>query len=79
LAVAGNIRVWSLDLYTQRGPAVSDGHAPAPIDPGEDPGYRVTRGGDWYGPPRLCRCANRGKDWPQVRVSILGFRLVRPA
>lgn len=72
--VGGNVRVWSLDLYRTELP---EGRAGRPVDPGDDPGYRVTRGGDWYGPERLCRCANRGRDWPQVRVSILGFRVVR--
>ncbi|MDP2310396.1 MAG: bifunctional serine/threonine-protein kinase/formylglycine-generating enzyme family protein [Pseudomonadota bacterium] len=77
--LGGNVREYCLDLFRPEGPDVSDGRAPPPVDPGDDPARRVCRGGDWYGQARLARAANRSSDWPQLRVSILGFRVVRDA
>jgi formylglycine-generating enzyme required for sulfatase activity len=38
--------------------------------------FRVVRGGCWYVPARLCRCAFRGRVGPDVRWNGVGFRLV---
>jgi serine/threonine-protein kinase len=77
--VGGNVRQWCLDAFRADGPAVTDGRAPAPVDPGEDLAVRVTRCGDWFGQARLARVCTRSRDLPQVRASILGFRVVRLA
>lgn len=77
--MGGNVRQWCLDRFHADGPPVEGARALPPVDPGEDTAVRVTRGGDWYGQARLSRSGTRGRDWPQVRVSILGFRVVRSA
>jgi serine/threonine-protein kinase len=77
--LGGNVREWCLDLFRPEGPTLDGAHVPPPLDPGDDGAIRVTRGGDWYGQARLSRATTRSRDWPQVRVSIVGFRVVRPA
>ncbi|MBV7338925.1 SUMF1/EgtB/PvdO family nonheme iron enzyme [Chloroflexi bacterium TSY] len=39
---------------------------------------RVLRGGAFYGHVNFVRCANRGKDTPDVRFSTVGLRVMLP-
>jgi len=41
--------------------------------------YRLVRGGSWYYPQVYCRAAYRLNLYPEVRISLLGFRLVLDA
>lgn len=67
----GNVREWC-----------QDGYAPYPRDAVTDPlipasgGFCVSRGGEWSGSARGCRCANRGSDPKCSGDDLLGFRLV---
>jgi formylglycine-generating enzyme required for sulfatase activity len=39
--------------------------------------YRVHRGGSFYNHARICRSANRGRNYPRFSFNDLGFRLAR--
>ncbi len=45
----------------------------------ESGGYRVRRGGSWFGSGNSCRSANRTYSHPSVRYRTTGFRLVKEA
>jgi formylglycine-generating enzyme required for sulfatase activity/predicted Ser/Thr protein kinase len=70
----GNVWEWCGDWYSENYYRES-----ARVDPvGPDRGsYRVTRGGSWNFFARICRSAFRYWLTPTIRVSNLGFRLVR--
>jgi formylglycine-generating enzyme required for sulfatase activity len=66
----GNVWEWCLDSFTPYGPgAVTD-----PFVTGEP--VRVYRGGGWQYPSYDCRSARRAFDFPELRNSNLGFRVV---
>src|SRR5262249_22724604 len=70
----GNVWEWCWDGYGadyyQRSPA-DDPRGPELASP------RVIRGGSWYDDPRSARSAYRGRYAPEIRLSLLGFRLAR--
>ena len=70
----GNVCEWCNDWYgSYPGGIVTD---PAGAASG---GFRVLRGGGWYGYARDCRSANRFRYFPGFRDWNSGFRLARSA
>jgi formylglycine-generating enzyme required for sulfatase activity len=72
--MAGNVWQWTADCY-------QDNYADEPTN-GEasltgDCGYRMLRGGSWYGFVRYARPAKRAWDIPTGRFSTDGFRVAR--
>jgi formylglycine-generating enzyme required for sulfatase activity len=69
----GNAFEWCQDWYGadyyQRSPR-EDPQGP------DEGGQRVVRGGSWSFTGQGCRSAFRGKDWPDVCVDDVGFRVV---
>ena len=72
---AGNVAEWVQDCYheTYAG-APTDGTAWGGPCPG---GYRVMRGGSWFGSSGLLRSADRQHGWPSDRSGDRGFRLAQ--
>ncbi len=71
----GNVWEWVHDAWHES----YDG---APIDgsawmAGGDPGMRVLRGGSWLHARWGLRSADRGRNTPDVRSDVVGFRVVR--
>jgi formylglycine-generating enzyme required for sulfatase activity len=66
----GNVVEWCQDFYEPY-------KAEAAMDPGgpSQGQCRVLRGGSWFGPPRVCRSASRGRYTPEPRLSDFGFRV----
>jgi formylglycine-generating enzyme required for sulfatase activity len=69
--MAGNVFEWAWDRYGTYPGTVTD---PLGATSGS---FRVPRGGSWYDYARFVRAANRFFDSPDVRYSLLGFRLAR--
>jgi formylglycine-generating enzyme required for sulfatase activity len=66
----GNVTEWCADGYQDYGAAPqTDPHGPLSSE------YRVHRGGSWFHQGQLARAAMRGKKWPDVAFSFLGFRV----
>jgi formylglycine-generating enzyme required for sulfatase activity len=67
----GNVSEWCADYY-----------APYPDAPQTDPTgpatglERVYRGGSWFDPANLCRCASRGRNGQELAFTVIGFRVV---
>ena len=66
----GNVWEWCNDWYG----AYPTGSVTDPTGSAVG-GYRVLRGGGWYGNARLCRSADRSRYDPGDRYSNFGFRL----
>ncbi|MDX2072437.1 MAG: SUMF1/EgtB/PvdO family nonheme iron enzyme [Haliscomenobacter sp.] len=73
--MSGNVWEWCRDVWhdNYRG-APADGSA---WDNDSKDAHRVLRGGSWYLNPNYCRAANRNDNFPTLRSSDYGFRLVR--
>ena len=69
--MAGNVWEWCSDWYKDAYPAESVTDPSGP----KDGSNRVVRGGGWKGNPKSCRSASRSSAVPNVRRSMLGFRL----
>ncbi|MBI5724250.1 MAG: formylglycine-generating enzyme family protein [Planctomycetes bacterium] len=68
----GNVREWCADWYAI---SYADEKTENPQGP-DDGAERVVRGGSWGGNEIVCRSATRHKMQPQVRNSVIGFRVV---
>jgi len=71
--VHGNVSEWCWDRYGEY-------TVNAETDPrgAVSGGYRVNRGGSWYGPLEFARSARRNYSYPDQRFNSLGFRVMRP-
>jgi formylglycine-generating enzyme required for sulfatase activity len=67
----GNVREWCQDWYGDY-PSGSVTDPEGPLSGSS----RVIRGGSWHDSARGCRSAFRGRDVPDPRLNVLGFRLV---
>ena len=70
--MSGNVREWCNDWYGTY-PSGSQKN-PTGAATGSN---RVSRGGSWNSRAGICRSAHRDSDSPGIRISSLGFRLVR--
>ena len=73
--LAGNVRDWCLDEWTQGGPSVE--HGRLRVVPAEGHALRSVRGGAWAAGLPFCRAASRFAARAEARVAALGFRLAR--
>jgi sulfatase modifying factor 1 len=69
--MAGNVWEWCQDWYDEKYYKVSSGKNPAGPDGGV---YRVLRGGSWVNDKEFLRCAQRGKNVPDGKSHVVGFR-----
>jgi formylglycine-generating enzyme len=70
----GNAKQWCSDFFdTLPSGKVVDPHGPAQSENGD--GEHVARGGSWWDPPKLCRCATRFVP-PTAIMAEDGFRVV---
>ncbi len=73
--MAGNARDWCTDLFRQE---LRDEPSSVLSEGDSSSEHRSFRGGSWATPLDGCRAAARGHDFPTIRDSYQGFRLVRP-
>jgi formylglycine-generating enzyme required for sulfatase activity len=67
----GNVYEWCRDGYAEALPGGVDPQGPAAA------AARVIRGGSWFSSGRSCRSAGRSRLVPEIRSSLLGFRVAR--
>lgn len=72
---AGTVRDWCADTFARETAPLRAGRVVAPS--GAVSERAVHRGGSWNATARSCRLAGRIGDVPTVRMSHLGFRIVR--
>lgn len=75
--MAGNAREWTATLHQANSDARDGERLVLPRDAGASDAPMVARGGGWVGVARDARLATRGKYTPNLRFSVLGFRLAR--
>jgi serine/threonine-protein kinase len=75
--LAGNVRDWCADVWTQAGPPAPGGLLRVTPAPRGDPGLRSIRGGAYFGPSQLCRAAGRFAARPEDHGAGIGLRLAR--
>jgi formylglycine-generating enzyme required for sulfatase activity len=68
----GNVWEWVQDWYD----AARPGGTVNPTGPAQG-SARVVRGGSWVDGPQFLRSARRSGNRPGIRISNIGFRLVR--
>jgi len=67
----GNVSEWVEDAYKP----YETMHQTNPVVSGN--GFRVLRGGSWFGGPYGCRAAGRDGNPPDYRFNLFGFRVCR--
>jgi sulfatase modifying factor 1 len=73
--LAGNVWEWCQDWYDPAGYKSVDSWNPQGPPRGI---FKVVRGGSWADNAAMLRSCNRGKLSPDVTMSTVGFRVVRP-
>jgi serine/threonine-protein kinase len=69
--LSGNAMEWCLDAFRPTGPIIAD------PDLADTRAHRALRGAAWGGGARWCRASSRGMASPEMRESIISFRLTR--
>ena len=70
----GNVWEWCEDVYDESFYRKPEAGGPDPVATSGS-GFRVFRGGGWFGDARGCRSSLRGGDPPGARDGLLGCRL----
>lgn len=70
---AGNVWEWTASNYVEK----YNGEELKSSDISQIDSMRAMRGGSWYNFPSDTRAAKREKNWPQERLSTIGFRVAR--
>ncbi|MEM4360130.1 MAG: formylglycine-generating enzyme family protein [Candidatus Bilamarchaeaceae archaeon] len=71
--VAGNVWEWCADWYNKEYYKISSKKNPQGPEAGTD---KVIRGGGWAYEAGDLRCARRGRAWPRIGGTNIGFRVV---
>jgi len=72
----GNVFEWCEDVYDRTYYSSPEAFGPDPVS-SSGSASRVSRGGSWFDPARLCRSAVRFADDQSTRLISLGFRAAK--